>query len=227
MSRLVPSALELIPPCVPGPPYKKPRYGPVAIREVSVKTPWNQRGNFCFVSFSFKFPKTTRARPAGHEFSAGHIRVKNRVAQPPLTPSPTVPHRTPPVDRPFSARSYASTSFFRANSFKMAGGKKLTKEDEILLQNFSRTVSTKSSALFYANAFFVSAIPLCKFISSTFYFSVEIITCVRFFVRSTHVFLMFYCFRAVLEDSPDGSLLLWDHVRCNDLDQYVACSVCV
>lgn len=44
----------------------------------------------------------------------------------------------------------------------MAVGKKLTKEDEILLQNFSRTVSTKSSALFYANAFFVSAIPLCK-----------------------------------------------------------------
>ncbi|XP_020621920.1 translocon-associated protein subunit gamma-like [Orbicella faveolata] len=45
----------------------------------------------------------------------------------------------------------------------MAVGKKLTKEDEILLQNFSRTVSTKSSALFYANAFFVSAIPLWLF----------------------------------------------------------------
>ena len=50
---------------------------------------------------------------------------------------------------------------FRANSFKMAGGKKLTKEDEILLQNFSRNVSTKSSALFYANSFIISAIPLC------------------------------------------------------------------
>ena len=49
----------------------------------------------------------------------------------------------------------------------MAVGKKLTKEDEILLQNFSRTVSTKSSALFYANAFFVSAIPLCKCVIST------------------------------------------------------------
>ena len=127
----------------------------------------------------------------------------------------------------FSARSHASTFFFRANSFKMAGGKKLTKEDEILLQNFSRTVSTKSSALFYANAFFVSAIPLCKYIFSTLYFSVEIITCVWFFVRSTHVFVMVYCFRAVLEDSPDGSLFLWHHVRCNDLDQYVACSVCI
>ena len=44
----------------------------------------------------------------------------------------------------------------------MAGGKKLTKEDEILLQNFSRNVSRKSSALFYANALIVSAMPLCK-----------------------------------------------------------------
>lgn len=158
------------------------------------------------------------------------LRVQGRLAMSFRGPasSNAQPHlTTQPVDGPFSARSHASTSFFRANSFKMAGGKKLTKEDEILLQNFSRTVSTKSSALFYANAFFVSAIPLCKFISSTFYFSVEIITCVRFFVRSTHVSLMFYCFRAVLEDSPDGSLLLWDYVRCNDLDQYVACSVCV
>lgn len=158
------------------------------------------------------------------------LRVQGRLAMSFRGPasSNAQPHlTTQPVDGPFSARSHASTSFFRANSFKMAGGKKLTKEDEILLQNFSRTVSTKSSALFYANAFFVSAIPLCKFIFSTFYFSVEIITCVRFFVRSTHVFLMFYCFRAVLEDSPDGSLLLWDYVRCNDLDQYVACSVCV
>lgn len=158
------------------------------------------------------------------------LRVQGRLAMSFRGPasSNAQPHlTTQPVDGPFSARSHAFTSFFRANSFKMAGGKKLTKEDEILLQNFGRTVSTKSSALFYANAFFVSAIPLCKFIFSTFYFSVEIITCVRFFVRSTHVSLMFYCFRAVLEDSPDGSLLLWDHVRCNDLDQYVACSVCV
>ena len=92
----------------------------------------------------------------------------------------------------FSARSHSSTFFFRANSFKMAGGKKLTKEDEILLQNFSRTVSTKSSALFYANAFFVSAIPLCKYICSTLYFSVEIITCVRCFVRQTHVFFQWF-----------------------------------
>lgn len=46
----------------------------------------------------------------------------------------------------------------------MAGGsKKLTKKEELLLQDFSRNVSTKSSALFYGNAFIVSAIPICKF----------------------------------------------------------------
>lgn len=37
-----------------------------------------------------------------------------------------------------------------------------TKEEELLLQDFSRNVSTKSSALFYGNAFIVSAIPICK-----------------------------------------------------------------
>ncbi|KAI0237513.1 Translocon-associated protein subunit gamma [Lamellibrachia satsuma] len=46
----------------------------------------------------------------------------------------------------------------------MAGGnKKLTKQEELLLQDFSRNVSTKSSALFYGNAFIVSAIPIWLF----------------------------------------------------------------
>merc|ERR1719318_690369 len=46
----------------------------------------------------------------------------------------------------------------------MAGGsQKLTKEEELLLQDFSRNVSTKSSALFYGNAFIVSAIPMWLF----------------------------------------------------------------
>lgn len=40
--------------------------------------------------------------------------------------------------------------------------KAFTKEEELLLQDFSRNVSTKSSALFYGNAFIVSAIPICK-----------------------------------------------------------------
>lgn len=39
-----------------------------------------------------------------------------------------------------------------------------TKEEELLLNDFSRNVSTKSSALFYGNAFIVSAIPICKYI---------------------------------------------------------------
>ncbi|XP_067945720.1 translocon-associated protein subunit gamma-like [Watersipora subatra] len=39
-------------------------------------------------------------------------------------------------------------------------GKQLTKDEELLLQDFSRNVSTKSSALFYGNALIVSAVPL-------------------------------------------------------------------
>jgi len=46
---------------------------------------------------------------------------------------------------------------------KMSSGKRLTKEEELLLQDFSRNVSTKSSALFYGNALIVSAIPLWLF----------------------------------------------------------------
>lgn len=38
-----------------------------------------------------------------------------------------------------------------------------TKEEELLLQDFSRNVSTKSNALFYGNAFIVSAIPICEY----------------------------------------------------------------
>ncbi|KAL3862560.1 hypothetical protein ACJMK2_008520 [Sinanodonta woodiana] len=41
--------------------------------------------------------------------------------------------------------------------------KNLTKEEELLLQDFSRNVSTKSSALFYGNALIVSAIPIWLF----------------------------------------------------------------
>lgn len=41
--------------------------------------------------------------------------------------------------------------------------KPFTKEEELLLQDFSRNVSTKSSALFYGNAFIVSAIPIWLF----------------------------------------------------------------
>ncbi|XP_046390844.1 translocon-associated protein subunit gamma [Ischnura elegans] len=46
----------------------------------------------------------------------------------------------------------------------MSGKQKaFTKEEELLLQDFSRNVSTKSSALFYGNAIIVSAIPIWLF----------------------------------------------------------------
>jgi len=41
--------------------------------------------------------------------------------------------------------------------------KQFTREEELLLQDFSRNVSTKSNALFYGNAFIVSAIPIWLF----------------------------------------------------------------
>lgn len=41
--------------------------------------------------------------------------------------------------------------------------KGFTKEEELLLQDFSRNVSTISSALFYGNAFIVSAVPFWLF----------------------------------------------------------------
>ena len=47
--------------------------------------------------------------------------------------------------------------------FKMAGSKKLTQEEEILLQDFSRTVTKKSQALFYLNALMITILPLCEY----------------------------------------------------------------
>ena len=38
----------------------------------------------------------------------------------------------------------------------------LSKEEELLLKDYSRNVSTKSSALFYGNALIIAAIPICK-----------------------------------------------------------------
>lgn len=51
----------------------------------------------------------------------------------------------------------------KMSSKKDKAQKSLTKEEELLLQDFSRNVSTKSSALFYGNALIVSAIPICKY----------------------------------------------------------------
>lgn len=46
----------------------------------------------------------------------------------------------------------------------------LTHEEELLLQDFSRNVSTKSSALFYGNAFIVSANAVCKYLPTAIRF---------------------------------------------------------
>lgn len=42
------------------------------------------------------------------------------------------------------------------------GASGFTKEEELLLNDFSQNLSTKSSAIFYANALIVSALPICK-----------------------------------------------------------------
>lgn len=42
------------------------------------------------------------------------------------------------------------------------GGSKQQSEEDLLLQDFSRNLSAKSSALFFGNAFIVSAIPICE-----------------------------------------------------------------
>ncbi|XP_055377365.1 translocon-associated protein subunit gamma [Condylostylus longicornis] len=73
------------------------------------------------------------------------------------------------------------------------GASGFTKEEELLLQDFSRNVSTKSSALFYGNAFIVSAIPIWLFwrihnmdlLSSAVFFG--IVTCI-----STYLMAMAY-----------------------------------
>lgn len=36
-------------------------------------------------------------------------------------------------------------------------------EEDLLLQDFSRNLSAKSTALFYGNALIVSAIPICEY----------------------------------------------------------------
>lgn len=109
----------------------------------------------------------------------------------------------------------------------MAGGTKLTEEEELLLQTFSRNLSAKSYALLYANAFFVSAIPLCKFVDLTcpWYNAFPCVLCVEeghcLIAEFDH--LRIVVFRVVLEGPSNGYLFLCYHVRCNDFDQHLAC----
>lgn len=43
------------------------------------------------------------------------------------------------------------------------GSAKQQSEEDLLLQDFSRNLSAKSTALFYGNALIVSAIPICEY----------------------------------------------------------------
>lgn len=67
---------------------------------------------------------------------------------------------------------------------KPARSKDLTKEEELLLKDASRNVSTKSSALFYGNAVIVAAIPICK--TNNFYCLLLFEAC---FLNSNFVFV--------------------------------------
>merc|ERR1711988_949163 len=63
----------------------------------------------------------------------------------------------------FNIPSFYKQDLIEKEVSKMVADKKTRssdKEDELLLQDFSRRVSAKSSALFYGNAFIVSAIPI-------------------------------------------------------------------
>merc|ERR1712186_93989 len=57
-------------------------------------------------------------------------------------------------------RKFQLTQIFQVPLAMATKSKKFSKEDELLLQDFSRGVSTKSSALFYGNALIVSSIPV-------------------------------------------------------------------
>lgn len=58
--------------------------------------------------------------------------------------------------------SEKDTEGSRAGRMAPKGGNKQQSEEDLLLQDFSRNLSAKSTALFYGNALIVSAIPICK-----------------------------------------------------------------
>lgn len=83
------------------------------------------------------------------------------------------------------------------NIFKKMGRKEkateslFTKEEEQLLSDFSRNVSTKSSALFYGSAFMVSLLPICEYT----YIQIYYVTRNYLFPLNVH--------RALLENTHD------------------------
>lgn len=90
-----------------------------------------------------------------------------------------------------------------------------TKEEEQLLSDFSRNVSTKSSALFYGSAFMVSALPICK--QLFFFQKVSLKTAVAH--RFVH--------RALLENTHDRNDAGPRLVRSRHVRQHVSHCLCL
>ena len=60
----------------------------------------------------------------------------------------------------FDQNSYLNFNKMSGNKSTKGAKASSSKEDDLILQDFSRRVSTKSSALFYGNAFIVSSVPI-------------------------------------------------------------------
>ena len=112
------------------------------------------------------------------------------------------------------------------NNNSTAGSGKLTKEEERLLLESSRQVTRTTSALFYGNAFIVSALPLCK-LRINYLKAISVILCES--MRTVYCtqlcwFVGVFCLlcRAVLACSDDGSCDVLPSLCCPDHSQHVA-----
>ena len=103
------------------------------------------------------------------------------------------------------------------NANSSSGSGKLTKEEERLLLESSRQVTRTTSALFYGNAFIVSALPLCKQTIRT------IVACSS---CATLVIIVCAC-RAVLACADDGPCDILHRVCGPDNTQHMACGLCL
>jgi hypothetical protein len=97
---------------------------------------------------------------------------------------------------------------------KTATKSQLTREEEMLIQDYSRNVSIKSSALFYGNAAIVAAVPICN---PRLIFIFTVFKIQKLIKKSGTK-------RALLENSPNGTgrflyLLHSGHSCCCLFDQ--------
>lgn len=87
-------------------------------------------------------------------------------------------------------------------------------EEDLLLQDFSRNLSAKSTALFYGNALIVSAIPICEFLS---WFTTNLcnVNCLQTcFVACVDGILMVFMV-IILKYNIDGLSLFYDNITCH------------